>query len=117
MRWYEPLVYIGILVAWLGITFGIGTAVGEAVLHDKVAYTQEQADRYNAEASGRARGVALVVALVAMAIIAPQVGYRGRDAFMVLIPIWGVVIVIKLLWRLACLNRRYWAPAPGKLRA
>jgi hypothetical protein len=112
IRWYEPLVYIVILAAWLAVTLGTNIAVADSSLDGKVAYTQQEADRINAEASGQGRGAALVVALLAIAVIGSKVGYRGRDAFMLLIPIWGVLIVLKLLWRLACLKRSYWAAAP-----
>jgi hypothetical protein len=112
-RWHEPVVYLAFLLLWFAVLFTVGTTVGNAALDNKVAATQEQADQYNADATRTAQAAAVVVALVAMAFIAPRVGYRVRDTFMLLIPIWGLVIVLKLLWRLACLPRRYWAPAPG----
>lgn len=114
LRWYEPLVYIAILAVWMTVTIGVGTVVANASLEGKVATTQAEADQYNADANGSGRGATIVVALIAMAFIAQKVGYRGRDAFMLLIPIWGFLITFKLLWRLACLNRHYWAPAPTK---
>ena len=58
--------------------------------------------------------MAVVVSLVAIAFIAPRVGYRVRDTFMLLIPIWGLLILFKLLWRLACSRRHYWEPAPNR---
>ena len=56
---------------------------------------------------------ALLLNVVAVIVVAPHVGYRRVDAFMLLIPVWSLFIVAKLTWRLACLPRRYWAPAPS----
>ena len=113
LRWYEPLLYVVILLLWIGVTAGVATVVNDHALDGKVAVTQEQADQYRSDAQNQAAIAAAVTALVAMAFIAPRVGYRIRDTFMLLIPIWGLVILLKLLWRLACSSRHYWAAAPG----
>jgi hypothetical protein len=112
VRWYEPLVYVAILVVWFGVTVGAGHAASSASLSGEVATTQAEADKYNADAASAAQGAVVVMALIAMAFVANRVGYRGLDAFMLLVPILGAVIFFKLLWRLACLHRRYWTPRP-----
>ena len=46
--------------------------------------------------------------------IAERIGYRARDLLLLLIPVWGIYLIGKFCWRLACLPRRYWAPAPPR---
>src|SRR4051794_5745369 len=50
--------------------------------------------------------------MVFIVLVAGKVGYRPSDAWMLLIPFWNVYVLGKLLWRLACIQRHYWAPAP-----
>jgi hypothetical protein len=53
-----------------------------------------------------------IVVMVFIALIARKVGYRPADAWMLLIPFWNVYLLVKLMWRLACMQRPYWAAAP-----
>ena len=44
---------------------------------------------------------------------APLVSYRSRDAFMILIPLWGIVWLTSIVvWRLMFLPYRDWSPRP-----
>ena len=117
VQWFEPLLYVVLLVVWFGTIFGVASGVAHASLDGKVAYTQEQHDQYAAEASASAQAAGVIVALIGLAVIASKTGYRARDTFIQLIPVVGWVIALKLLWRLACIHRRYWSPAPGATSA
>jgi hypothetical protein len=58
-----------------------------------------------------------VIAPVTFAMcIAGRIGYRARDVLMFLIPVWGIFLLAKYCWRLACLPRRYWEPGPELTR-
>jgi Protein of unknown function (DUF2510) len=104
----EVLKFIGLIVLWLGVLFAIGIVVGVVMGVGEVAQTQEELDQRSEDASVVAQLVGIVAALVAGAYITPKVGYRSRDTFMLLVPILGLVMAVKWLWRLACLNRHYW---------
>jgi len=90
----------------------IGAVVASISTSGKVAHTQAELDLMRQTAALQARFVGVVVALIIGAFLAPNVGYRRHDTFMLLIPFWSLVILVKWLWRLACIPRRYWAPAP-----
>lgn len=57
-----------------------------------------------------ALGALAVVAL--LAVVLPHVGYRRRDAFMWLIPVWGWFVAARVGFRLADLPWRDWPPRP-----
>lgn len=44
-------------------------------------------------------GVGMVLQLVVFALLARRVHYRWFDTFQGLVPIWGYVFMIKILWR------------------
>jgi hypothetical protein len=117
--WYEPLIYVAILAVWFTMTIGVATVTTNIALNGHVPkgnerpLTLHEKAKYVDESRSQGQVAGIIVALVAMAAVAMAVGYRLRDAFMLLIPIWGLLIMFKLLWRLACLKRRYWAPAPA----
>jgi hypothetical protein len=56
--------------------------------------------------------VPIVVLFVLGALAAGRVSYRWFDAFLVLIPIYGLFFLVKLAWRLALLPYRDWPPRP-----
>ena len=55
LRWYEPLLYVAILLLWFAVTAGVATVVNDHTLDGKVAVTQEQADQYNSDAQNQAQ--------------------------------------------------------------
>jgi len=56
----------------------------------------------------------IVVVFVLGALAATRVSYRWFDAFLLLIPIFGLFFLVKLAWRLAFLPYRDWAPRPDE---
>lgn len=64
------------------------------------------------EALSGVRGVTFLLALVAVAVIAPRVGYRARDFLMLLIPVWNAIFICVLLWRVTNLPHVAWALRP-----
>jgi hypothetical protein len=53
----------------------------------------------------------VTVALVALALVAwicGLVGYRWFDSLFALVPVYGVLFQVKLMWRVAALPARYW---------
>ncbi len=48
--------------------------------------------------------------------LAPLVSYRRRDALLVLVPIWGLVVLWTIGSRLARLHDRDWPPRPDEVR-
>jgi hypothetical protein len=104
--------FIAYLVGFFLLFGVIGFVVASISTSGKVAHTQAELDHINQTAMLQARLVAVVVGLIIGAVMAPSVGYRRHDTFMLLIPFWSLVIIVKWLWRLACIDRRYWAPAP-----
>lgn len=61
--------------------------------------------------------VTFALLLAAHAVLATKVSYRWFDAFLLLVPIYGVVWSVKILYRVAALPRRDWPPRPGELRS
>jgi hypothetical protein len=53
---------------------------------------------------------ALVFQVPVFAFIATRVSYRWFDCFFLLIPIYGVVWAVRMLWRLSLLPYRDWPP-------
>jgi len=53
-----------------------------------------------------------LVLFVLSALMARRVSYRWFDAFLVLIPIVGLVLLCRFAWRLAFLPYRDWPPRP-----
>lgn len=54
--------------------------------------------------------------LLFFAKVAPKVSYRSRDAFMVFVPIWSYVFVVRVLWRLTSLQDRPWPHRADELQ-
>lgn len=48
---------------------------------------------------------------------ARKVDYRWRDGLMCLVPIWGLLITVKLLWRVTALPERRWPGAAQRRRS
>jgi hypothetical protein len=55
-----------------------------------------------------------LVLFVAGALIARRVSYRWFDAFLLLIPLFGLIYVWRFAWRLAFLPYRDWEPRPDE---
>ena len=107
----EILKFIGLLAAWFGVYFVIGFMVGMLFGVGTAGDTQLENEQKQQSAEALAQILGLGTTLVIGAVLAPKVGYRARDTWMQLIPIWNIIIGVKWLWRLACYDRRYWAPA------
>lgn len=58
-------------------------------------------------------GAAMVQFAAMIACLAPRAGYRRRDAWFALVPVWGTVVFCRLLWRWTDIDHwRDRAPAP-----
>ena len=108
----EILKFIGLLAAWFGVYLAIGVVVGLLFGAGNAGGTQLELEQQQQTAQSVAQLLGIGTTLVIGAFLAPKVGYRSRDTWMQLIPIWNLIIGVKWLWRLACYDRHYWAPAP-----
>ena len=54
-------------------------------------------------------GVTLLVMLGFLGYLSPKVGYRGFDCFFALLPIYGVIYVFRIAYRVAFLPGRDWS--------
>lgn len=54
-------------------------------------------------------GVTLLVILGFLGYMSPKVGYRGFDCFFALIPIYGIIYVFRIAYRIAFLPGRDWS--------
>lgn len=54
-------------------------------------------------------GVTLLVMLGFLGYLSPKVGYRGFDCFFALIPIYGIIYVFRIAYRVAFLPGRDWS--------
>jgi len=55
-----------------------------------------------------------LVLLIVGALIARRVSYRWFDAFLLVIPLFGLIYVWRFAWRLAFLPYRDWPPRPDE---
>jgi hypothetical protein len=92
--------------------WGVSFIVANALMDD---FYGSQAALDVAHAKGGAvvllTGAAWV--LVTMGLIAPSVGYRRRDAFFMLVPLYSYAFGVKMLWRWTALPDRYWDRTGG----
>lgn len=58
-------------------------------------------------------GVTLLVMLGFLGYLSPKVGYRGFDCFFALIPIYGIIYVFRIVYRVAFLPGRDWSERNG----
>ena len=58
-------------------------------------------------------GVTLLVMLGFLGYLSPKVGYRGFDCFFALIPIYGIIYVFRIAYRIAFLPGRDWSEREG----
>ncbi len=54
-------------------------------------------------------GISFVVILGCLAILAPKVGYRWFDCFFAAIPIYGIVFIFRVAYRIAHLPEKDWS--------
>lgn len=54
--------------------------------------------------------LAVLLLMLGTALAAPLVSYRRRDCLFVLVPLWGVMWYGRVVWRVAYLPYRDWAP-------
>jgi hypothetical protein len=54
-------------------------------------------------------GITLFIALGAIAFLAPKVGYRWFDCLFLIIPIYGVIFLFRISYRVAYLPNRDWS--------
>ena len=60
-------------------------------------------------AAGLLAEVTLLVILGFLGYMSPKVGYRGFDCFFALIPIYGIIYVFRIAYRVAFLPGRDWS--------
>ena len=53
-------------------------------------------------------GISILVLLGLLGFMAPKVGYRWFDCFMAIIPIYGIVLILRIAYRVAFLPNRDW---------
>ncbi len=58
-------------------------------------------------------GITLLVMLGFLGYLSPKVGYRGFDCFFALIPIYGIIYVFRIAYRVAFLPERDWSERNG----
>lgn len=54
-------------------------------------------------------GMAILVILGLLGFMAPKVGYRWFDCFLAIVPIYGIVFIFRIAYRVACLPQRDWS--------
>lgn len=62
------------------------------------------------DSSGTLLGSLFLV--VVFGALATQVSFRKRDGWLILVPVYGVVWMIRIAWRVAFLPYRDWSPRP-----
>ena len=100
--------FIVALIAWVGVAFGISLIVTDALTRDLYGSTAARDEAF-ASATSKALLATATWVLVTMALIARTVGYRLRDALFALVPLYGYVFEIRMLWRWTGLPDRPWA--------
>jgi len=53
-------------------------------------------------------GMAILVILGLLGFMAPKVGYRWFDCFFAIVPIYGIVFIFRIAYRVAFLPQRDW---------
>jgi hypothetical protein len=51
----------------------------------------------------------IIVGIIWQMVALSKTGYRKRDILMYLIPIWGIIVNIRMVWRYTAKNI-YWSP-------
>lgn len=54
-------------------------------------------------------GMAILVILGLLGFMSPKVGYRWFDCFLAIVPIYGIVFIFRIAYRVAFLPSRDWA--------
>ena len=54
-------------------------------------------------------GMAILVILGLLGFMAPKVGYRWFDCFLAIVPIYGIVFIFRIAYRVAFLPQRDWS--------
>jgi hypothetical protein len=54
-------------------------------------------------------GISVLVILVILGIMAPKVDYRWFDCFVAAIPIYGIVFIFRIAYRIAYLPNKDWS--------
>ena len=58
-------------------------------------------------------GMAILVILGLLGFMAPKVGYRWFDCFFAIVPIYGIVFIFRIAYRVAFLPQRDWSERVG----
>jgi hypothetical protein len=58
-------------------------------------------------------GMAILVILGLLGFMAPIVGYRWFDCFLAIVPIYGIVFIFRIAYRVAFLPQRDWSERVG----
>jgi len=103
--------FLGIMAGFWVLEAAVAIGMFQASKPNPLNYTSQiDYDAAVASAQSTAQGAAVIAALIVLAVIASRVGYRKRDAFMALIPFYGIVFLFRTLWRCANLSAPYWTP-------
>jgi len=54
-------------------------------------------------------GISVIVIMTFLGFMAPKVGYRWFDCFFAIVPIYGIVFIFRIAYRVACLPQRDWS--------
>ena len=54
-------------------------------------------------------GISIVILLGFLGFMAPKVGYRWFDCFLAIVPIYGIVFIFRIAYRIAFLPNRDWS--------
>jgi hypothetical protein len=54
-------------------------------------------------------GIGLIVILIILGFLAPKVGYRWFDCFFAVIPIYGIIFIFRIAYRIANLPNVDWS--------
>jgi hypothetical protein len=58
-------------------------------------------------------GIGVIVILAILGFMTPKVGYRWFDCFLAIVPIYGIVFIFRIAYRVAFLPQRDWSERVG----
>lgn len=102
--------FVALLVAVIFASSVVTVIVMAAIEPNGADYVSRAAfDAAYTRAENLAQLVGFLTVVAAVAFAAPKVGYRRRDIWFMLIPLYSVVFLVRLLWRFAHLPEVYWS--------
>lgn len=103
--------FVGLLVALL-IPSVLAATVAMQIVDGSAYPTQAEYEQASNTATLVAYVAIFPLYLLFFAAMAPKVSYRRRDAFFLVVPVWGYVFTARVLWRLTALADRPWPHRP-----